>query len=183
MRRWRLRSLRARALSHMSAPFPAIRGASRRNAGAGSLKAANYVFGRPEDGTVIGTVCPLDGHLPIDRPRDVRHPAIQLIGSITRDTSLCVAGRPLGQDLNDVMTSNSPWAARAPTRIPISSPSSKELVRRSNASASGFPVQQHRARHAAWRSAGLCGCRGARSSRSIRTGFGQEHQSAIQPHL
>jgi tripartite-type tricarboxylate transporter receptor subunit TctC len=74
--------------------------------GAGSLKAANYVFsvGR-KDGTVIGTfarnmvISQLVGHANFDTRQ------FSWIGSITRDTSLCVSWHtsPI-KTWNDVMT-------------------------------------------------------------------------------
>jgi len=74
--------------------------------GAGSLKAAQYVFSvAPKDGSVIGTFARDMGSAPLMGHRDFDARKFNWLGSITRDVTVCISwGASPIKTWNDVMT-------------------------------------------------------------------------------
>jgi tripartite-type tricarboxylate transporter receptor subunit TctC len=74
--------------------------------GAGSLKAANYLYSvAPKDGSVIGTFARDMGSAPLMGHRDFDARKFNWLGSVTRDVSVCISwsASPI-KTWNDVMT-------------------------------------------------------------------------------
>ncbi len=92
--------------------------------GAGSLKAANYIYSvAPKDGSVIGTFSRSQGIAPLLDKAEFDSTKFTWLGSVTDEVSTCVTWHDVaGEDLErraDAARRRS--AARAPAPIPTSS--------------------------------------------------------------